>query len=61
MARIDHETGEEIAHEVTDPNGRRFIAQTGTGAYDGVPGYQTQEVRGHTTPSGSGFQITRRT
>lgn len=58
MASIDRDTGEQIAHRVTLSDGRTVISLTGP---DEAPGNTNEEVRGYTTPGGTGFVVTQTT
>ena len=51
MFRRDEDTGEEIAHLVTTPNGYTIVSAF-PHMYEDSPGYTVDEVRGHTTEKG---------
>jgi len=52
MFRRDNETGEEIAHRVTTPYNTTFVTGQHAHLYQDNPGYEVEEVRGHTGPNG---------
>lgn len=51
MFKRDSETGEEIAHRVTTPYNTTIISAF-PHVYEGSPGYEVEEVRGHSRPDG---------
>jgi hypothetical protein len=51
MFRRDDETGEEIAHLVTTPNGYTIVSAF-PHMYEDNPDYTVDEVRGHTEARG---------
>lgn len=57
MFRRDKETGEEIAHRVTTPNGSTVITAYSEEFWRQTPGAQVEEVRGESRPDG--FVVTR--
>ncbi|MEU0852523.1 hypothetical protein ABZ387_31845 [Streptomyces flaveolus] len=51
MFRRDSQTGEEIAHRVTTPNGNTVIS-THPEFWQQTPGAEVEEVRGYSRPDG---------
>jgi hypothetical protein len=54
--RRDEQTGEEIAHRVTTPHNTTIISAF-PHMYEDSPGYEVEEVRGHSRADG--FVVTR--
>ncbi|BEL07868.1 hypothetical protein Q0Z83_060590 [Actinoplanes sichuanensis] len=48
------------AHEITRPDGGRFIAKDDVTSYELNPAYKVTPVRGHDDPKGRGFIVTNR-